>query len=74
LNPSLDETQEIRTGRTVMEEADLNGDGVMDVLEASKYLKIDHDKLERDASVPDWFQNIDANANGFIELLELDSV
>jgi hypothetical protein len=26
------------------------------------------------ASVPDWFQKIDANANGFIELLELDSV
>jgi Ca2+-binding EF-hand superfamily protein len=56
-----------------MEEGDLNGDGVMDVLEFSKYLNIEDGIEESDARLPDWFQEMDANANGFIELLELDS-
>ncbi len=30
-----------RTGKTILQEADLNGDGVLDVLEATEFLVVD---------------------------------
>ena len=64
-----------------MNEADLNGDGRMDVEEAAKFLALDGklhiDEVSRAkrhlGNSPTWFANMDVNGNGFIDPLELTS-
>ena len=66
---------------SIMEAADLNGDGKMTVVEASSFLVKDGKLHENDAvksipdgeyAAPEWFANIDSDNNGFIDIEELD--
>ena len=47
---------------------DSNKDGVIDLIEAADYAKIEVKSRE----VPDWFKKMDVSGDGFIQPLELD--
>jgi len=63
--------------KKIMKEADLSGDGNLDVIEAYDFLvahgKIEEDsRVKRDAELPQWFKAIDYNQDGLIQPIELD--
>ncbi|XP_002158731.2 uncharacterized protein LOC100205944 [Hydra vulgaris] len=71
-----------RTAQSIMEEADENQDGFMDVLEAAEFLAADNklhinevEMAKKSADyIPNWFLHMDANKDGLIALHELDSL
>jgi len=75
----MEEEEHPRTARSILNEADTIGDGLLDATEAAEFLgnvgKLqvhEVERVKRSAETPVWFAAMDTNANGFIEPLEID--